>query len=116
MVNRRGYSSMGCLSTLLVLAAVGYFALQVGEPAWRYYVYEDALRQEARFAGTRTDDAIRRHLVSKADSLGLPPAARNLRIERGSGTIRISADYVETVEFPFHTRDLRFRPSVQATF
>lgn len=116
MVNRRGHGSMGCLSTLLVLAAAGYFAVQVGEPAWRYYRFEDAIRQELRFAGMRSDDDIRRHLGSKADSLGLPPAAQRLRIERGNGRIRVSAEYVETVELPFHRRELRFRPTVQGTF
>ena len=47
MVNqRRGSSSLGCLFTLLVLAAVLYFGINVGEVYFRYFQYKDAMRQE----------------------------------------------------------------------
>lgn len=114
---RAGRSTLGCLVLLLVLVAAGYFAVNVGEAYWRFYRFQDAMKQEARFAARRGDDVIARRLRAKADSLGLPPQAiRHLTVRRRSGVIRIGSEYYETIELPLVVRELRFAPRVESRF
>ena len=111
---RPGRSSLGCLFMLLVLVAGGYFGVNAGEAYWRFYQYQDAMKQEARFASRRTDDEIRRRLRAKADSLGLPDdARRSLRVRRTGKMLRIQAQYEETIELPLVVRRLGFEPRVE---
>lgn len=115
-VPRRGLSRLGCLVLLAVLAAIGYFAVNVGDVYVRYFRYQDAMRQEARFGARRSDDLIRTRLQSAADSLGLPDAAGNIQIRRTRSHIEIWAEYYEHVELPLFVRELYFNPSAQRTF
>lgn len=111
---RPGRSSLGCLVMLLVVVAVGYFGVNAGEAYWRFYQYQDAMKQEARFAARRSDDEIRRRLRAKADSLGLPDEARrSLRVRRAGKVLRIHARYEETIELPLVVRRLGFEPTVE---
>ena len=79
--SRRGISSLGCLLTLLILAAVGYFGVTAGEHYFRFYQYQDSMRQEVRFAAHNSDALILRHLRERADSLGLPEAAGEVSLK-----------------------------------
>lgn len=113
---RRGASSLGCLVTLLLVVAITYFAVNVGEVYLRYYQFADAMRQEARFASRRDDATIRRRLQARADSLGLPPGADKIRVRRAQRFISISSEYYETIELPGTTREVYFNPRVETTF
>ena len=65
MVRRRtGRGSLGCLVMLLILAAVVYFGVNVGEVYWRFYQYQDAMRQEVRFAA-HNSNASRSFIVER---------------------------------------------------
>ena len=112
---RRGASSLGCLFSLLVVVAIVYFGINIGRVYWRFYEYQDDIRQEVRFAGAgqRTNDQILTHLRASADSLGLPEAARNVSIRRTAKSISIESDYYESVEFPMYVREIHFNPRAE---
>lgn len=112
MTGRRGQSKLGCLVSLLLVAAVAYFGFNFGEPYLRFYRFQDALNQEARFARRASDDQIRARLRAVADSLGLPEEAGHVTVRRSASYITISSDYSETVELPLYVRTLKFAPSV----
>ncbi len=116
MVIRRGASSLGCLFMLLVSAAVVYFAVNVGETAWKYYQYEDRMRQEVRFAAHRSDAVIRRRVSDFADSLDLPEGAKNVRVRRGDHALYIWAEYYVHVELPGFVREVHLHPQAVGTF
>jgi hypothetical protein len=98
---------------LLALVAAGYFAVNVGEAYLRYFRYQDAMQQEARFSPQKSDTAIQRTLRALADSLGLPPEAQRLRIRRAPGRFTVSADYLEAIHLPLIVRDFHFHPSAE---
>ena len=111
MVSRRGAGPLGCLIPLLILAVAAYFAIDFGEAYFRFYQFKDAMAQDARFATTRTDDQITRHLSALADSLELPPGAELITISRGTTSITISSDYDEIIRLPLKKeRVLHFHP------
>jgi len=110
---RRGAGKLGCLFSLLLLVALGYFAVNIGEVYLRYYTFNDAIAQEVRFASTRTDEAIRRRLGALADSLGLPEDAARVNVRRTGNRIRVSVEYSEHVELPLFVREFHFAPEAQ---
>jgi hypothetical protein len=103
------------LGLLLGVTAV-YFAVNVGEPYFRYYRYLDGMKQEARFSARFTDEEIQRRLKALADSLGLPEAAGRVRVRRASNRISLSTSYYERVEMPLIVRDILFSPQAEWTY
>jgi hypothetical protein len=113
VVSRRGRSSLGCLLALLLLAVALYFGVNIGEAYWRFYEFQDAMRQEVRFAKQIPDDRIKLHLAALADSLGLPEEATDITVSRTTSDISVSAAYSERVDFPLFVRQIRFSPRAQ---
>jgi hypothetical protein len=113
VVIRRGRSSLGCLLVLLLVAAALYFGVNIGEVYWRFYEYQDAMRQEVRFAAQIPDDRMKLHLSALADSLGLPEEATDVTIDRSKTDISVSAEYSEQVELPLFVRQIRFKPHAE---
>lgn len=116
VIRRRGASTLGCLFSMLVVVALVYFGVNVGAPYWRYYQFRDAMQQEARFANRKPDSQIIATLRLKADSLMLPAPAHTINIQRTPSRITIWTNYAETIDFPFVTRDITFRPVVERAF
>jgi hypothetical protein len=112
----RGAAKLGCLFSMLVVAALIYFGVNVGGPYLRYYQFRDAMQQQVRFAERKSDSEIIATLRLKADSLALPAAAQRIRIQRTPSRITVWAEYGETIDFPFVTRDITFRPVVERPF
>jgi hypothetical protein len=110
---RRGASSIGCLFSLLIVAVIIYFGVNIGEVYWRYYQYEDDMRQQVRFASHKTNEAISSELRAQADSLSLPEAAGEVTIRRSQSMISVESEYYETVELPLYARDLLFHPHAE---
>jgi hypothetical protein len=113
---RRGRSSLGCLVTLLLVAAVLYFGVGIGEHYFRFYEYQDSMRQEVRFAAHNSDALILRHLRERADSLGLPEAAGVVTLQRDSRHIEIESEYYESLELPLYVKEVRFNPHAEGIF
>jgi hypothetical protein len=113
VVSRGGFSRLGCLIPLLILAVAAYIAVDFGEAYFRFYQYKDAMGQEARFATDKTDEQITTRLSALADSLQLPPGAELISIQRSPSVITISSDYDEVIKLPMKKeRVLHFHPFV----
>ncbi len=113
---RRGVARLGCLVFLLLFAVAGYASIVVGAVHLRAYRFRDSMSQQLRFADRATDAQIIRRLQARADSLGLPVTAHDIRVERSPRTISISAEYGETVDLHLVRRELRFAPRVERTW
>jgi hypothetical protein len=114
---RRGTSRLGCLVQLIILGGIIYFGVFMGEDALSYYRLRDAMKQEARFAGHRTDQQIRDRLKAFTDSVQLPDAAKEIKIVRDENKIHIWTDYDQEVKLPFNqSRVIHLRPSIEESF
>jgi hypothetical protein len=116
VTSRRGLSSLGCLVMLLLAAAVIYFGMSIGEHYFRFYQYQDAMRQEVRFAAHNSDQAIIRRLQQQADSLGLPEAAGVVTLQRDGRHIALESEYYEHIELPLTVREVHFNPHAEGIF
>ena len=113
---RRGLSSLGCLVTLLLIAAVVYFAINIGEHYFRFYQYQDSMRQEVKFAAHNSDALILRHLRERADSLGLPEAAGEVSLQRDGRHIELESEYYVHLELPLYVKEIRLNPHAEGIF
>lgn len=113
---RRGATKLGCLMTLMVLAAIGYFGANAGEVYWRFYQYQDAMKQEVTFRARQPIPALRARLRHIADSLGLPEDAGIVSVKRTANEIFIEAHYEEVIELPGFKRDVHFEPKAQGRY
>ena len=113
---RRGAGALGCLVTLLIVVAIGYFAAQAGQVYWNFVQYQDSMRQAARFAARKTNQQIIRGLRAKADSLGLPESAQNIRIYRTPRHIDIEAEYYDHIELPGFVKEVYLNPKAEGAF
>ena len=113
---RAGRSSLGCLFMLLLFSAIVYFGVKIGEVYWRAYEFEDAMKQEVRFAGQITNERMLVHLRAVADSLELPEQARDIQISRTRDHIVLETEYDELVELPLLVRAFHFAPRAEASY
>ncbi|MGK2963472.1 MAG: hypothetical protein ACSLFK_15225 [Gemmatimonadaceae bacterium] len=101
---------------LAVLACLIYVGSLVADDVMAYYRYRDAMKQEVRFAATRSDAEMRRRLLAFTDSVKLPPSARDVNIVRDDRSIRIWTEYDAELRLPFYERTFHLRPSAEKTF
>jgi hypothetical protein len=101
---------------LLALAVVLYVAIPLGETYLRYVEYKDAMRQELRFRANLSNDKIRTHLATMADSLGLPEEAGDVVVTRNGNEVSVEAEYDEVVKILGVRRTLHFKPSAADTY
>ncbi len=100
---QRGKRRLGCLITLLLLTASGYYGVEVGTAYLKYYRMVDEMNVQARFAPNLDDGMIRRRLRRKATELQLPPDAQKITIRRRSRPreIIIRISWLDTLDLPF---------------
>jgi hypothetical protein len=110
---RRGATTFGCLLTTLLIVAVGYFGIKIGQVYWNATAYENVIKANVLAAETLTDRQIYDRIVAKADSLGLPEEAKEITVERKGRHISVSADYMVMVELPLHNRSFHFSPHAE---
>ncbi|HWO89382.1 MAG TPA: hypothetical protein VNL98_09570 [Gemmatimonadales bacterium] len=126
MVNSRsreaGKLRLGCLFSLFLVASAIYVGFGVFQVRLRYYQIQDEVKTQAGFASVIDNETIRRRLVARSDSLGLPLGPRQWTIRRtfNPRQITIQAEYEDSVviEFAVIRKVLRFtfRPGTVETF
>lgn len=111
--DRRGASTMGCLLSLLVLVAVLYYGVNIGEVYFRYYRLLDEMQTQARVAAALDNGTIQRRIASAIQEIGLPDdASSNFQITRSASPreITIETDYSETVTLPLFVHTFHLHP------
>jgi len=117
-LGRRGAGTLGCLFTLFIFGCTLYFGLPIGHSYWRYTKMQDEMRTAARFARTIADEQMVRQLLIMVDQLELPREARRIRVTRNPATRRVAIQtaWTETLELPFITREIRYKPRVEGIY
>jgi hypothetical protein len=110
---KRGGVRLGCLLAMAVVGAGIYYGTQAGQMYMRFYRFQDAFKQEVKFAGHHTDTDIKGHLRALADSLELPPDAHVIFVKRKQDHILLWNEYYYHLELPFYSRDFYFNPHAE---
>jgi hypothetical protein len=113
---RRGRGNLGCLVSLLLLAAFIYLAIAFGRPWFAYQQYQEEMQTILSMHHTLSDSAMTVRARARADSLRLPPEARRIILEREANPPRLTmrAEYQATVDLPLlGPKVLTFRPEAE---
>lgn len=111
--HRRGTSTTGCLVSLLVLVALLYYGVNIGELYLRYYRLVDAMQTQARVAAALDNGTIHRRIRDAIEEIGLPDeATEQLTITRTPSprVITIETRYSESVHLPLFDHTFYFHP------
>jgi hypothetical protein len=111
VINRRGASKIGCLFSTLILAAVAYYGLKIGQVYYNASSYENVMKASVRVAEISTDKQIQDKIVAEADTLGLPDEAKEITLVRTGRHIEVSAEYDVIVDLPFKKKTFHFAPT-----
>ena len=111
-----GRTTSGCVLRLLLLAVVAYYAVGVGTVYVRYWRLRETMNTQARLAPGLTDAVIRRRLIARVRELRVPGEATRFVIRRREQPreILISTSWQETIDLPFYTWVVTFRPTARA--
>ena len=98
--------TLASFALLLFICYLGYKFIPVYIAA---YDFDNAIKTQAQYSGSmKTNEVILRELLGKAAELELPIAKENLKIERSTSKLTITADYIVPVETPFFTYNWHF--------
>lgn len=109
----KGASRLKTVFGLLVLAAIIYCGIQIVPPFVNNYQLQDAMKEEARFAGVnrRDPESIKDAIFVKMRELNIPARREDIHVElNGPFSYLISLDYSVTVDLRFYQLRLQFHP------
>ena len=98
----RGDGRIGFLISLALLGAGIFVGVKVIPVRVNAYEFRDFIQEECRFAATREKDAeIFKRVFDKAQDLKLPITKKDIRLERTTHEMIISAKYEQTIDLKF---------------
>jgi hypothetical protein len=114
--SQKGASRLKTILGILFLAALIYLAVKIVPPFVNNYQFQDALVEEARFAGVNRKDAdtIRSDVFKKMQEIGIPGSRDDIRVESVATGTRISIDYTVVVDLPGYELPLKFHPTADS--
>jgi len=112
--SERGSSKLNLLITLIVLGAMGYAGIKIVPVYVENYQFQDAIETESRFAMTgypkKSPDDVRQEIYKKAQELGLPVKADDIRINMTNGSCDIDVQYSVTFDLAVYQWTHDFHP------
>ena len=104
-VNRRerGEGQLGCLVGLILLALAIFVAWKMIPVKVKNAEVRGVIVDEAKSAGTHSDDKIKAAILFKAREDDLPITEDDIKIRRVASEITVEVDYTVPVEFPGFT-------------
>lgn len=98
----RGEGRIGFMIALALLGGGIFVGVKIIPVRVNAYEFRDFLQEECRFAATRNKDSeIFKRVFDKAQDLRLPLAKKNLRLERTTHEMIISAKYEQLIDLKF---------------
>jgi len=105
----RGEGRLGCLFGVILLLLAALIAYKMIPVKVKAADLRDAIQDEAKSAGQKTDKEILAAILQRAQILELPVTEEQVRIDRAANSIKIDVDYTVPVEFPGYTHQWHFR-------
>jgi hypothetical protein len=109
-MRERGSATIKTLIALVFAAALIVGVVKIVPVYVNVYEFEDAMRQQAKFAGVERKDAsvIREELYKKARDLKLPITPDQIEVDKRMGGVNIKARFTVPVDLIVMQRDFNF--------
>ncbi len=99
----RGEGQLGCIVGLIVLAIAIFVAWKMIPVKVKAAELRQVVVDEAKSAGTHTNERILAEILRKAQDLQLPVSEEDVEITRAAGEITVDVKYTVPIEFPGFT-------------
>ena len=99
----RGESQLGCIFGLILLAIAIFVAYKMIPVKVKAAELRQVVTDEAKSAGSHSDDRIRGEILRKAEDNKLPVTEDDIKIERAHSEIDITVTYTVPIAFPGFT-------------
>ena len=101
--HERGEGNMGCIFGLILLGLAIFVAWKMIPVKVRAADLRQTVIDEAKSAGSHTNERILAAILAKAQEQKLPVTENDVKISRASSEITVDVDYVLPIEFPGYT-------------
>jgi hypothetical protein len=100
--NRRqsGEGQMGCIVGLILFLAAVFVAYKIIPAKVRAAELRETVVDEAKSAGSHSDDRMRKAILAKAKEEDLPVTEKNIEISRAHDEINVEVSYDIPIVFP----------------
>ena len=95
-----GEGRLGCIFWTLVLVVGIVVAWQMVPVKVRTAELYDFMTDQANFAASVPEDALKKRILDKANDLDLPVGSKNLSVTKSRDRIKMHTEYTVVVEFP----------------
>jgi hypothetical protein len=103
--NRReaGEGQAGCLVGIILLLIAIFICYKMIPVKVRMAEMRQTVVDEAKSAGTHSDDKILKAILAKADEMKLPVTEDNVTVLRKDSLMKVDVDYTVPIVFPGYT-------------
>jgi hypothetical protein len=96
---QRGEGKVGFLIAIIVIGIAIFLGAKIIPVRVAAYEFRDVLREETRHAAVRyNDEAVAKRIMKKAKELEVPLSPKNLRVQRTTGEMIVTASYEQTID------------------
>lgn len=99
----KGDSRLGCAIWMILLAVFVLVCYKTVPVKIASSTLQDFMDEEAKFAGRRTPEQIKKRVLERAYELDIPLDPKKLEVKRGQGRVRMVATYTVPIDFPGYT-------------
>jgi hypothetical protein len=105
----KGEGRIGFLIALVIAGLVIFLGMKIIPVRIDAYAFHDFLREEARYAAVRHDDAtVAKRIMTRAKEMELPLNPKNLKLTRTTGEMIITARYQQPIDLKVTTYVYKF--------
>jgi len=110
--NARGEGKFGCIFTALLIAVAGYVAYNFVIPYYHYNAFESRMAEMVPYYRSQPEEFVHGAVmdIAKEFDLNLKPEQVRVQVLGKQNRLIIDVEYTRTVELPFYTHTLTFKP------
>jgi hypothetical protein len=109
MHREKGEGRIGFLIALIIVGLAIFLGMKVIPVRINAYEFRDFLREEARYAAVRHDDAtVTKRILARAKEMDIPLNPKNLTVTRTTGEMIITAKYEQPIDLKVTTYVYKF--------
>lgn len=99
--NQRGAGSIGCLFMVVVVAAAGYAAYQLGLPRLRHSSFDDRVTELMDNLRQRPDAEVQKEIIQIATDFDIALKPEQVKVTNIGGRLMIDVKYDKFVDLKF---------------
>jgi len=114
--SERGKGRLKNIIILVVIVLAIYSAIKIIPVYVNDYQLADKMQEVARFAVVNryTEDQIRENVYKTVIDLNVPAKKEDIKVQSGSGVVRISLEYTVPVDLIAYRLELHFSPNSES--